>query len=127
MPYTMIEEIQDRKQEKIAVFLTAQNMFGAIACAVPTYFIVAHLSPLVAGIAIAIAAILGVIVTADTDGLPIYERVLWYVRGQIRLRTRGRIISPDTFTGAIVERQYDRATMVGGPIQPVERDFVSRT
>ena len=39
MPYDHLEEIQGRKSEKIAMFLTLENAFGLILVAFPAYLI----------------------------------------------------------------------------------------
>jgi hypothetical protein len=59
--------------------------------------------------------------TLDVHGLPLYEQVLWRVRGYLRLRTQGQVITPDHLTGAVILDAPDRPLPLGGPIAVVER------
>ena len=121
MPYRMLEEIQDRRKEKVAVFLTTQNIFGLVIMVVPTYVLTAGLPLLLRGLALILGAAIGFAVTLDHDGLPLYEKGLWLVRGIIRRALNGTVMTPESLMGAIVGHQQDRAIQVDGPIQPIQR------
>ena len=121
MAYRMLEELQNRRKEKVAIFLTFENIVGLIIVFFPV-FLGTGAFPLLIRAPVCIgAAILGVTVTLDVHGLPIYEQVLWRARGFLRIRTQGQIITPDQLTGAVVLDVPDRPLPLGGPIAIVER------
>lgn len=117
MPYEHIEEIQSRKGEKIAMFLTLENATGLILGAFPAYLITAAM-PFFLRIAIVVAAaVLGVVITLDMGGMAGYERLIWLVRGTLRRRIDPRPIRPESLAGAVVTVRWGRPLPVGGPIQ----------
>jgi hypothetical protein len=121
MAYRMLEELQNRRKEKVAIFLTFENIVGLIIVFFPV-FLGSSAFPLIIRAPLCIgAAIVGVAATLDVHGLPIYEQVLWRARGTIRLRTHGQIITPDHLTGAVMLDAPDRPLPLGGPIAVVER------
>lgn len=121
MPYEQLEEIRSRKQEKIALFLTAQHMAGMLAVAMPVYIATLEFPFVLRTLIVIVAAILGVCLTLETGGLPLYERVLCRVRGAIRVRASGTTLSPDQFTGTATAHM-ERALLAGGPIRVVQAD-----
>jgi hypothetical protein len=124
MAYEQLEEIRSRKHEKVALFLTAQNMAGLIIVALPIYIATHQLSSVVLRtVLLILAATLGVSVTLDVAGLPLYERLLWRLRGAIRRRTGDGVVAPATFSGAPLN-QGDRAVPLHGPIRIVHSDDV---
>jgi hypothetical protein len=121
MAYRMLEELQNRRKEKVAIFLTFENIVGLIIVFFPV-FLGSSAFPLIIRAPLCIgAAILGVTATLDMHGLPIYEHLLWRARGFLRLRTQGQVITPDHLTGAVLHDTPDRPLPVGGPIFTVER------
>lgn len=116
MPYQHIEEIQSRKSEKIALFLTVENALGLILTALPAYLISNGLPFVLRILVVGAAAFLGVIATLDVGGMTFYERMVWRVRGALRQRVGGRTIMPDQLVGSSNVR-HDRPLAVGGPIQ----------
>lgn len=117
LAYEQIEEIQSRKGEKIAMFLTLENATGLILGAFPAYLISAAM-PFFLRIAIVLAAaVLGVVVTLDMGGMAGYERLIWLVRGTLRRRVDNRPIAPESLAGAVVTVRWGRPLPVGGPIQ----------
>lgn len=127
MPYQHIEEIQSRKSEKIALFLTVENALGLIIAALPAYLISNGLPFVLRVLIVGAAASLGVIATLDVGGMTFYERIVWRVRGALRQRVGGRTITPEQLTGGSNVRR-DRPLAVGGPIQlrPESRPIRSR-
>lgn len=121
MPIAQIEEIKNRSDEKIALFLTAENGRGLLAGALPTYVLSQALPFLVRVLLILVAAGLGVALTVRVGGLALYERSFWRVRGWLRRRLRGGRITPEQLVGARSVVQADRALLVRGPIAPVVR------
>jgi hypothetical protein len=121
MAYRMLEELQNRRKEKVAIFLTFENIVGLIMVFFPV-FLGSSAFPLIIRAPLCIgAAILGVAATLDVHGLPIYEHLLWRVRGFLRLRTQDQIITPDHLTGAVMLDAPERPLPLGGPIMVVER------
>ena len=121
MAYRMLEELQNRRKEKVAIFLTFENIVGLIIVFFPV-FLGSSAFPLIVRAPLCIgAAILGVTATLDVHGLPVYEQVLWRVRGSLRLRTHGQIITPEHLTGAVMLGAPERPLPLGGPIHVVER------
>src|SRR3954468_9236699 len=102
MAYRMLEELQNRRKEKVAIFLTFENIVGLIIVFFPV-FLGSSAFPLLIRAPLCIgAAILSVMATLDVHGLPLYEQVLWRVRGYLRLRTQGQVITPEHLTGAVM-------------------------
>jgi len=121
MAYRMLEELQNRRKEKVAIFLTFENIVGLIIVFFPVFLGTSAFPLLIRGPLCIGAAILGVMATLDVHGLPVYEHVLWRARGYLRLRTHGQIITPDHLTGAVLHDAPDRPLPLGGPIHVVER------
>ena len=116
MPYQHIEEIQSRRSEKIALFLTVENAAGLIIAALPAYLFSAGMPFLLRILLVASAALLGIAMTLDVGGLAFYERLMWRVRGSLRRRVGAQVLTPDALVGAVAIR-HDRPLRVGGPIQ----------
>jgi hypothetical protein len=116
MPYQHIEEIQSRRSEKIALFLTVENAAGLIIAALPAYLISAGMPFLLRILLVGAAALLGVAMTLDVGGLAFYERLMWRMRGNLRRRVGSQVLTPDALVGAVAIR-HDRPLRVGGPIQ----------
>lgn len=127
MPYRMLEEFQSRRKEKVAAFLTFENIVGLILVTFPFFVGSAGLPLLIRAPLVLGAALFGVFVTLDIGGLPLYEKLLWRVRGLIRMRTRGDLITPEDLTGAARSDDQDRPLAVDGPIQIVTRDRRQRS
>ena len=121
MPVSQIEEIKNRSDEKIALFLTAENGMGLLGGALPTYILTQALPFLLHVLLILVAAGLGVALTVRVGGLALYERGFWQVRGWLRRRLRGGRITPEQLIGGRTVVQADRALLVRGPIAPVVR------
>ena len=121
MAYRMIEELNNRGNEKVAVFLTMRNIIGIIFLAVPAYLISIPFPILIRAIIIVIGAGVGFALTTELNGMPVYEHGVWQARGFIRRKLGGSIISPESYVGAVVQQETDRATRIDGPIQPILR------
>jgi hypothetical protein len=121
MSYRMLEELQNRRKEKVAVFLTFENIVGLILVFFPVFLGSSALPLLIRGPLCIGAAALGVALTLEVQGLAIYEQLLWHIRGVIRLRTRGNIVTPDDLAGAITQNGPERPLPLAGPIQTIER------
>ena len=121
MSYRMLEELQNRRKEKVAIFLTFENIVGLILVFFPVFLSSGGLPLLLRAPLCLAAAVLGVALTLDMHGLAIYERALWQARGMVRLRTRGRVITPDDLAGAVAPETAERPLPLDGPIHAVER------
>jgi hypothetical protein len=107
--------------EKVAIFLTFENIVGLIMVFFPMFLGTSAFPLLIRGPLCIGAAILGVTATLDVHGLPVYEQALWRARGALRLHTHGQIITPDHLTGVVLHDAPDRPLPLGGPIHVVER------
>jgi hypothetical protein len=119
MSHEMIDEIQSRKGEKVALFLTFENAAGLILGVLPA-FILSGAMPWWLRILIVLAAgAVGVLATLEVGGLAFYERVTWAVRGTIAKRAEGERITPEQLVGAPTVGRRDRALPIDGPIRAV--------
>ena len=116
MPYQQLENLTSRKQEKVAAFLTAENMAGIFAFGLPAYIATTQTVLWLRLLILLTALILGLLVTHEIGGMAFYERVLWRLRGWVRRRASGATVHPAEFIAAPVV-QGDRALPVGGPIR----------
>ena len=115
MPYPQLEELTSRRREKVALFLTAENMAGLLAIGLPAYIATTGTTFWLRILILLAAAVLGVVITSEINGMACYERVLWWVRGRLR-QLAGGALRPAEFTAAPVV-QGDRAMPLGGPIR----------
>jgi hypothetical protein len=118
MAYPQLEDLCSRKREKVALFLTAENMAGVLAIALPAYSATLQTTFWLRLLILLAACVLGLVLTSEINGLACYERVLWRVRGWARRRTVGATLRPAEFT-AIPVAQGDRALPAGGPLRRV--------
>jgi hypothetical protein len=117
MPYQQIEEIQTRKGEKIALFLTIENAMGLILAAFPAYLISIAMPFVLRILVVGAAALLGVLATLDVGGMAFYERLAWRVRGSLRHQLASATITPEQLAGGTSMVYRDRPLPVGGPVQ----------
>jgi hypothetical protein len=117
MPYEHLEEIQSRRSEKIAMFLTLENAFGMILVAFPAYLISAGMPFVLRVLIVLTAAALGIVATLDLGGMTWYERMLWMGRGVIRRRLHGDRITPGQLPGTTAHVHAERPLPRGGPIR----------
>lgn len=120
MSYEHIEQIRDRADEKVALFLTAHNMLGLVIGALPPYLLTQHMPFALRAVLIIGLGTLGVIATLDVGGLPLYGRLAWRVRGAIRARSEGRRVTPELLQGATATERT-LAMPVGGLVMLVNR------
>jgi hypothetical protein len=121
MPYQHIEELRMRKNEKVALLLTAENFVGMALAAMPVYIGLANLElgwlrmllTIVAGLA-------GIAITLDVGGMALYERILWRVRGRLRRISSGATIRPQDLPGTTIEVRA-RPFAAAGSVRPVKR------
>ncbi len=119
MAYEQLEEIRSRKREKVALFLTAENMGGLLLATLPVYLATAQFQSFFLRVILLImAAVFGVTITLEVAGLPMYERVLWRVRGFMRVNTAGAMLTPDQFSPVPVATHV-QILPVDGPIRVV--------
>ena len=119
MAYEQLEEIRSRKREKVALFLTAENMGGLLIATLPVYIATAQFQSFFLRIVLlAMAATFGVIITLEYGGLALYERMLWRIRGFMRVQTSGAVLTPDQFSPTPVATHV-QVLPVNGPIRAV--------
>ncbi len=119
MPYRQLEELGARRHEKVALYLTFENAVGLIVGALPAYLALAAAPGFVRILLTLVCGGLGIICTLDAAGLPLYTRLLWRVRGLVRMRTRGMLIVPETLMGTPHRATSGqvRALRVGGAVR----------
>ena len=119
MPYPQLEELTSRRREKVALFLTAENMAGLFAIDLPAYIATLHTALILRVLILIAAAVLGVMLTSDIHGMAFWERAVCWARGQARRRVLGAVIRPAEFT-AVPVVPGDRALPLGGPLRRVK-------
>lgn len=98
--YEHIEQLNDRKKEKLALFLTLENMAGLLVAAGPI-FIISTAWPLPSRLlALLLSATVGVVATLDRQGMPLYRRVSWRVQGWVWVLTQRRTLRPELLRGS---------------------------
>jgi hypothetical protein len=108
MPHEMIDEIQSRKGEKVALFLTFENAAGLILGVMPAFMLSGAMPWWLRILIVVAAGAVGVLATLEVGGLAFYERLIWAARGGIAGRTAGDRITPEQLVGA---RAVGRRTM----------------
>jgi hypothetical protein len=128
MPHEMIDEIQSRKGEKVALFLTFENAAGLILGVLPAFILSGALPWWLRILIVLAAGTVGVLATLEVGGLAFYERVTWAMRGTIAKRAAGERITPEQLIGARVAGRRDRALPIDGPIRavPVRKGVTSQ-
>ncbi len=116
MAYPQLEELMSRKREKVALFLTAENMAGLLAIGLPAYIGTLGVSIWLRLLILFAAAVLGVALTSDVNGMACYERVLWWVRGRARRQMTQAVIRPAELT-TVATMPGERALPLGGPLR----------
>lgn len=121
--YRQLEEIRDRKGEKIVLFFTLENVVGAGLGALVGLILLGTLTGtlLVGGLAAILLGGVGLLLTLDHGGLAGYARLLWWLRGRLRQATRGARWHPDDLAGARATTRRDRPLPVDGPVRVVRR------
>lgn len=99
MAYEQLEQLNDRKSEKMALFLSAENFGGMVLVAGPIYLFSTQWPLLLRLVAIIGAASLGVSLTVRVGGLPLYSRILWHVQGIVWQSTGRRLVVLDNLVG----------------------------
>ena len=119
MPYPQLEELTSRRREKVALFLTAEQMAGVFAIGLPAYIATLQTTLWLRILILIAAAVLGVALTSEVHGMACWERAVCWARGQARRRMLGAVIRPAEFTAAPVV-QDSRALPLGGPLRRVK-------
>ena len=122
MAYPQLEELTSRKREKVALFLTAENMAGLLAIGLPAYIGTLGVSIWLRLPILLAAAVLGVALTSDVNGMACYERGLWWVRGRGRRRMTGAVIRPAELV-TVPSLPGERALPLGGPLRRMQRSM----
>jgi hypothetical protein len=117
MSYVQLPQIDDRKSEKMAVLLTAENMAGLLLVAGPVYLATTGWGFLPRIVALVLAAVVGVTLTLSVGGMPLYARLLWQLRGVIWQHVQGGDIHPEALPGAV--QRSERGVVL--PVQGVAR------
>lgn len=122
MPHEMIDEIQSRKGEKVAIFLTMENATGLVLGAIPGFLLTFRTMPWYLCFLITITAGgVGLLATIEIGGMAFYERMVWWVRGYLKERMGTHRIIPEEITGGRAVGQRDAAIPLGGPVRLVRQ------
>jgi hypothetical protein len=122
MSHLMIEELQSRKGEKVALFLTMENATGLILGAVPAFLLTFRTLPWYLCFLMTVSAgALGFVATLSVGGMAFYERVVWWVRGSLKQRMTSGRITPEEVSGARALGQPQAALALGGAVRLVQR------
>jgi hypothetical protein len=124
MPYQQLPQINDRKSEKLAVFLTVENMVGLALVAGPVFLISDAWPLLLRALAILVAAIVGVTLTVPISGLPLYMQTYWLLRGLVYTRFGDGDITPAQLAGAVSGSERRVALPLDGLARP-QKDATS--
>lgn len=122
MPYMQLPQIDDRKSEKMAVLLTAENMGGLLLVAGPVYLATSGWNFLPRIVAILLAAVLGVVLTMPLGGMALYARLGWALRGMLYQATSSTDLLPSDLPGAAQRTQRGVVLPVDGVARIVQRD-----
>ena len=117
MPHEMIDEIQSRKGEKVALFLTFENAAGLILGVMPAFLLSGAMPWWLRFLVVGVAGAVGVLATMEVGGMAFYERMLWVARGWTRQRTSGDRIAPEQLVGAKAIGRRDCALPIDGPVR----------
>jgi hypothetical protein len=115
--YVQLPQIDDRKSEKLAVLLSAENMGGLLLCAGPAYLLTTGWDFLPRIVLLVVAALLGVALTVRVGGMALYARLLWQLRGVVWLYLKGEDVLPEHLAGAA--RREQRGVVL--PVRGVAR------
>jgi hypothetical protein len=98
MPYRTIENMT-RRGEKIAPFLTVENLVGLMISGTIGYVLKAGLEGIWQFVLLAGCMGLGYLATMEIQGMARYQRVLYRLRGSMVSLARGRVITPTDLPG----------------------------
>lgn len=102
MPYTPITNLS-RRGEKIAPFVTMQNLGGVLAFGLVPWLLLASAPPLVRLVIALVGGVLGYILTLEVNGLSLVERFYWRMVGEVQALMVKRTISPQDMPGTVTE------------------------
>ena len=122
--YRQIEEIGDRKGEKIVLFFTLEHIVGIGFGGISGLLVFNALfgSFLFGMLGASLLGLVGFVATMDYGGLAGYERLQWHLRGRLRCIVKGSHVSTETLAGAqSIERKRDRPLPTTGAIRVVRQ------
>ena len=117
MPYVHIEQVHERRGEKVAFMLTAENMAGLLAGAVPLYLVTEVVPFWLRVLLLFLGGTLGVLATLEIGGLTPVARLTVFARGMVRRRLHGSRITPAFLPGVAPVTTHVRALPLDGPVQ----------
>ncbi|GAB4163138.1 MAG: hypothetical protein Fur005_22370 [Roseiflexaceae bacterium] len=118
MPYEHIENIRSRRDERIAILLTFENALGLLVLGTPTYLLSAPFEWWLRIPLTLLGCAIGIGLTLDTGGMAIYERLIWRLRGIIRIRLSGGSIHAEDLPGLPHLGLNTPVLPANGPILP---------
>lgn len=94
MAYEHVEQLNDRKSEKVVLFLTLENLAGMLIVGGPIFVMSTAWALPLRVLAIALGVLIGVSLTFDRQGIPIYRRILWRGQGLVWRWTQAKPVTP---------------------------------
>ena len=104
MPYRTIENMT-RRGEKIAPFLTVENLVGLMISGTISYVLKASLEGIWQFVLMAVCMGMGYFATTESQGMVRYQRVMYRLRGSVVSLARGRLIAPNDLPGSAPQIQ----------------------
>jgi hypothetical protein len=120
MPYDQIEELQSRRNEKVILFLTFEAVIAALAGGGLAYLVTGALPSILRLVVCLVVAGVGVGLTVEMGGLPLYQRILWWLRGALRELREGRTIHPDALSTRDPSPTTTHSYAEGGTVEIVQ-------
>jgi hypothetical protein len=115
MPYRTIENMT-RRGEKIAPFLTIENLVGLLISGTLGYVLKASLEGVWQFAFMAGCMGLGYLATLEVQGIVRYQRVIWRLRGSVASLVRGRALTPTDLPGSALQRHVT-VVRLGGSVR----------
>ena len=103
MAYEPLAPILSRRGEKVAMFLTIENLVGILIAIAPAYLLTRPIGGIVQIVVIVGCGLLGYVATLEQHGMSFYERVFWRLRGRLRQFQHGSQISPESLPTAVAQ------------------------
>lgn len=114
MPYRTIEQITTRGYEKVAPFLTVQQLFGVIIGLIPGVNLMRWIDGVLGVVVMLLVVLLSYLLTTEMDGMAPYERIMWHLRGLLRGVLMGTTLTPDDLPGVAVTTENTGISWEGG-------------
>ena len=99
MAYEPITAILSRRDEKVALFLSIENLTGILLVGLPGFLLSNRIDSGWRAVLLVGLALIGYALTVRYRGMALYERAIWQVRGMVRGWNRGVLVQPEDLPG----------------------------